>query len=407
MLNAATVLLALLAPPPLELGRLLEDVAAHAPAVDVAEARLDVAAAGVPAAGAWDDTTFSVMSAGVPITGGHRDEPVMIGYSIAQPLKLFGRRDAAKRSARARVARERAGVRRVAWDTRAQAVELFYELWMNDEMERILVEQLALLERMRETGLARVRAGLDLGHHDVLRAESELARMAAERASLVDERAAIVRMLNTLRGQAGDAALGEPVLPTAGPLPPLDTATALAARTPEVEAARAMQAEADAELFLARRMSWPMIMVEAQYQQNTGGMADSIGVGVSLSLPLVWRERPRAEVAMARAMSRAASREATAMREMASAELGMAWSRARAAERKLEALEQTAIPRLRETIASTEAAYVAGRGEFLALLDAIMQLQSLETERIEAVARRGVARFELERIAAAGLQGMR
>jgi outer membrane protein TolC len=84
---------------------------------------------------------------------------------------------------------------------------------------------------------------------------------------------------------------------------------------------------------------------------------------------------------------------------MASAELRMAWSRARAAQRKVDALEDVAIPKLRETIASIEAAYIAGTGEFISLLDAVMQLKELEGRRVEAIARRGVARFELDRIA--------
>lgn len=102
---------------------------------------------------------------------------------------------------------------------------------------------------------------------------------------------------------------------------------------------------------------------------------------------------------MARAMTRAAVREQHAMRTMAEAEARMAWSRTRASERTLEALEQTAIPRMRETVASIEVAYVAGRGEFLSLLDAIMELRVLEARRVQAVATRGVTRFELDRVA--------
>ncbi|MCE9574328.1 MAG: TolC family protein, partial [Deltaproteobacteria bacterium] len=176
-----------------------------------------------------------------------------------------------------------------------------------------------------------------------------------------------------------------------------------AARTPEVAAAHAMRDAAAARGRLARRMSWPMVMVEGGYQQNFGGMPDGLVVGVSVSVPLFTRERPRAEAAMATAMERAADRDAAAMRAMATADLRMAWSQTRAADRRIDALEHAAIPKLRETIASSEAGYVAGSDSFLSLLDAVMELQRLEGERIQAIAARGIARFALDRIAGADL----
>ena len=53
-------------------------------------------------------------------------------------------------------------------------------------------------------------------------------------------------------------------------------------------------------------------------------------------------------------------------------------------------------------VQSTESAYVAGRTDFLVLLESLVTLRELEMERLEAVARRGVAGFELDRIVASG-----
>ena len=404
LISSCAVLVLVLAPAPLRLPELLDEVGARAPEVGVAAADVEVSRAAIGVAGAWDDAALSVMADGLPLPGGVIDDidPPMILYRLGQPLNLFGRRGAAKRAARAVVARDRATLRRTAWDARAQAAALFYELWMNGEMVRIVDAQVALLDRMRDAALARVRAGMDMGHHDVLRAESELAAMAAERASLDDERTAIVAMLNTLRGRDPGDELGTPELPADPALPDVGAAVAAAARSPEVEAAGAMRDEAAARRELARKMYLPMVMVEAQYEQNLRGMPDGFGVGLSISIPLWW-DRPRNEVRMARAMERAAEREQTATRTMATAEARMAWSRARAGERTVEALDRAAIPKLKQTIQSIEAAYVGGRGDFLALLDAIMALRQLEARRTQAVAARGIARFELDRIAGRGV----
>jgi outer membrane protein TolC len=398
-------LVAMVAAAPLTLPDVLAEVGAHAPVVEVAEAGVDVRRATVATAGTWDDTTFRVMADAIPLPGAGMDaaNPTMISYRLAQPLNLFGRRGLARASVAAEVAQAEAQLRRSRWDARAQAVSLFYELWMNQAMAALLDEQLATLARMRADALARVEAGLDMGHHDVLRAESEQAVMTAEQAALADQRAAMSAMLNTLRGRPIDDEVGVVVLPAPAALPELAALADAAGGTPEVAAARAMQTAAVARAGLARKMTLPMVMIEGGYDQNLGGMPDGLAVGVAISLPLFTRERPRAEVAMATAMARAADREADAMRRMAGAELRMAWSEARAADRRIAALEQSAIPKLRETIASADAAYVAGSGSFLALVDTVMELKDLEARRIEAVAARGIARFALDRIAGAQL----
>jgi outer membrane protein TolC len=103
-------------------------------------------------------------------------------------------------AARAPVRAEAARTRRVDWDARAQALEAFLELWMNQKMSALINEQLTTLERMKAAAKARYSAGMMMGHHDFLRAEAELATMRAEKAALESEREAMAAMLNALRG---------------------------------------------------------------------------------------------------------------------------------------------------------------------------------------------------------------
>jgi outer membrane protein TolC len=270
---------------------------------------------------------------------------------------------------------------------------------MNGAMATLIDEQIALLGQMRDVALGRVQVGMDMAHHDVLRAESEIAIMEAEKASLVDERDAIVAMLNTLRGREVTEPIGDVELPALDPLPDVDAAAALASASPEVEAARAMRDEADAQVGIARKMYWPMVMVEAEYEQKIG-MPDGVGIGISVTIPLWWNDRQDRELAMAKTMVRAADREADAMAKMASAEARMAWSGARAATRKVTALD-TAIDKLDDVIGSAQTAYVAGTGDLLPYLDSLMERQTLQSRRIQAVSAEGIARFEVSRVVGA------
>ncbi len=397
LLLTAIALLHAAPPQALTLDQLLAEVSRSAPAVAVQRGSVSVAEAGVGLAGAWDEPTITVMGEGLPLGGGPFDE-TMVTYRVGQPLNLFGRRGAARRAARAQVAAESQNLRRVTSDARAQAVRLFWELWMNQQMTGVIERQLATLGEMREAGLARVRAGMMMGHHDVLRAQAEIAAMEAERAALADERAAMAAMLNALRGHPLEEAVPEPAAPERQPLPALARLLPLAPGSPEVAAMRAMRDEMAARVDLARREAWPMVMVEAEYEQRIG-MPDGYGVALVLTIPL-WRERARGEVTMARAMERRAERAVTAMSVMASTELRMAWSRARAAERKLDALEHSALPSMQETVASIETGYRTGASDgFLALLEAVMALRQLEAQALSARLDLEWGRAELARIA--------
>jgi outer membrane protein, heavy metal efflux system len=390
-------------PPPLELEALLAEVAAHAPQLRAQEAAVDVARARVGVEGAWEDPTVDVMAESIPLRGGPDAPMPMLTWRFTQPLNVFGRRGLAKEAAGAQVKAELARLRRSGWDVRAQALSAFLELWMNQEMRSLLARQISTLERMRDAAKARYVAGMMMGHHDILRAEAELASMTAERTALESERQAMVAMLNFLRGHPLDEPVGEAVLPTREPLPEVEPLLARSEGSPELEAMRWMRTEMEARRALARRMYLPMPMVAGFYEQRPGEMPDSVGGMVGFTVPLWWFDRQQNEVRMADAMLLRAQRELESMEAMTRADLLMAWSRARAADLALQALEETALPRMRETVTSAEAAYVSGSGDFLSLLEATMARQRMEGERIQALIRRESAHFELARLLGAPL----
>jgi multidrug efflux pump subunit AcrA (membrane-fusion protein) len=145
----------------------------------------------------------------------------------------------------------------VGWDVRAQAVQAFLELWMNQQMRALLDRQLATLDRMKDAAKARYVAGLMMGHHDFLRAQAELAVMQAEKASLDSEREALAAMLNSLRGRPLDEPLGQVVLPGREPLPDLESLLARLEQRPELRAAAIVQPDETREAHVhSKLMGW-------------------------------------------------------------------------------------------------------------------------------------------------------
>lgn len=390
----------------LTLDALLAEVQSRSPDLATQRASAEVAESAVGVAGAWEDPTVSVMGEGLgPRSEMDPAEPMtMFTYRLSVPLNVFGRRGLAKEAARARLQAERANLRRVEWDLRARAATAFYQLWMVDEMTRVVERQLDILRGMEASAKARYAAGL-MGHHDVLRSQAEQARMEAELASLRSERLSMVSMLNALRNRPTETPIEPQIERTLPELPALDVLLTRADQRPETERAQAMAREAEAERARAGRMYLPMVMVAGGYEQRLRGMPDSLMGEVAFSVPLFFFDRQQNEVAMAEAMERRAQREVEASLVMGRAEVARAWSQARAADASLQALEETALPRLRETIDSAQAAYASGSGGFLELLDASMSLLDVEARRIEAAVRQQASRFEIERAIAGRLEG--
>lgn len=64
---------------------------------------------------------------------------------------------------------------------------------------------------------------------------------------------------------------------------------------------------------------------------------------------------------------------------------------------------EAAIDKTQDVIDSAQTAYTAGTGDLLPYLDAIMELQELESRRIAAVSAEGVAHFEVSRVVGAAV----
>lgn len=389
--------------PPLTLQTFLREVSERAPQLRTQQEAEVVARARIGVEGAWEDPSVEVMAESVPLRGGPEQPMPMYTYRFTQPLGTLWRRGPAKSAARAQLGAEQARTRRVDWDARAMAVQAFWDLWMNQEMQALIGRQVATLERMRASARARYVAGMMMGHHDVLRAEAEIATMQAEAAGLESERGAAVALINTLRGRPPDAPVGAAMLAERTPLLALPPLLSRAPERPELAEMRAMRAEMQARRTLAHRMYLPMPMVSGFFEQRPGMEPNSVGGIVGFSVPLWWFDRQRNEVRMAEGMVRQSERALEAMDAMTRADLQMAWSRARGADAALVALEATALPRLRETVRSAEAAYTSGSGDFLSLLEATMAFQRLEAQHVQAVVRRELTLFELERLLGASL----
>ena len=136
----------------------------------------------------------------------------MTQLQLMQMLPLAGKLSLAGRAASAQASAASERARDVSWELRAQTAMAFYDLYATDRGLDVARETLLLLHGVAQTTEAMYRVG-DGRQADVLRAQVEIARMAADTIRMIAMRQTMAARLNALRDRDAEAPVGEPALP--------------------------------------------------------------------------------------------------------------------------------------------------------------------------------------------------
>jgi outer membrane protein, heavy metal efflux system len=149
----------------------------------------------------------------------------------------------------------------------------------------------------------------------------------------------------------------------------------------DVQAARAASDQAAAQLELQKAQRVPDLLLSTQYESDRPDNPQTLGFGVSITLPLF--DRSKGAIAAAQAASEQAAREAARVRAQANAELAAARAALAAALDKHRSYRDELLPTadsVRQTVAFS---YEKGLASLLELLEAE---RSLNEVRLAAVA---------------------
>jgi len=170
-------------------------------------------------------------------------------------------------------------------------------------------------------------------------------------------------------------------------------------RNPQLKALAAEIQAAEAGLRVARKEKWP---------DFTAGIAADVKASpviwdpqLSMTLP-IWRDKLAAQIAAAQRTRQAA------VARLSSAQIDLAVDFAeqtymlREANRELTLLLDRLLPRARQSLAVSRAAYRSGQVDFLNVMDAERTLLNFQLDEIAAQTQREIARAEL-RLVVAGI----
>jgi cobalt-zinc-cadmium efflux system outer membrane protein len=363
------------------------------PEIAAAKARARGAAQRPVIVSALEDPTIAVSLDHIPFGGMGVDGNI----TVQQAFPLSRARSNRRRAAEAGTRRELAIVDRTELDVGLEAVRSFWMLAEARAVAEITTQQFALAEQLVAAALARYSSNTG-PQADVLRAQTERARLDAERRATAAEVVAAEAMLRA--SLALDANVVVPKLDVDVPevVPPAGDVVARASqRRPELRAGRAEIEQAEAEVRVMRTMYAPMAMVRTgpAYTMEAGyGWMAMVGV----SIPL-WRGKYRAGVDEARSMVEMATADLDAMRRMAEGQARGAREMVVAARERFRALRDDIVPRAEQAIAPSLAAYSAGQVPLVSVVEAAQALWSSQRDLVMARAQLGMAWARLRRAA--------
>lgn len=378
----------------------------HSPELDAAWQRWRAVAERVPQAQSLPDPRLGL---GIVLDQVDADAEYMgERYSISQMFPWFG-----KLALRGDVALEDAQVEARRFEAARLALvervtDAWFELAWLDQAVATARENRELMIRLESVARARYRVGA-VSQADVNRAQVELGRLDDQLRSLEDMRGPARATLNAALGRPAHATLpgqfDAPSRQPPAPLPELDDAQWLALvriRNPELAAAQHRVAREQHAVALARRDYYPDITLGLEYGRDAtarmagmdGGGSDTLAGTVSFSLP-IRRGRIAAGVREAEARAGAASLQVQAQEYGLEAELKQALFVHRDSLRRASLYGGTLLPKARQSLASTEAAYRAGEAGFSDLVDAqrVLLEFALAHERAAADRAQAVARI--------------
>jgi cobalt-zinc-cadmium efflux system outer membrane protein len=374
-------------PPPsvLEVDWLVAEVLARNPDVRSAIAAWRAAALRYPQEIALDDPMFGTMLG----PGSWGDPTVDTAYMVeaSQTLPWPG-----KRRLRGNVARAEANA--AYFDVGEQRLRIaemarnaFYDYFMAHRQLAVLDKSTALLGSFRDIATTKYESA-EVEQQDVLLADVELAQIERQRLQLERQTRVAQARINTLLLLPADAPLPSPPaeLAVSETAPTADELRMLAlSQRPELAARQARIRAERYSIALACKDFYPDVEVVGRYDAFWQETPLRPMVGMNLNLPL-YKDKRRAAVGEARARLAKEQADLDAQINEISFEAEQARQQVIESQRALAVYRDRLLPTAEKSIESARASYMAGRLDFLRLIESQRQLLTLQDEYYSTLA---------------------
>jgi outer membrane protein TolC len=387
------------AAPPVE--ALVERALARAPSLAARRARVDAAQAAVRAAGTLPDPMieFEYRDFNFPRYTIGSDPMSMAGASIRQPLLSRGRRAAQREVAQAEIGQRRAERDVLAADLATEVRLRYARLFALDRERDTLADASELVAMLAATASSRYAAG-QADQASVLRVQLEQTQIGLRLVDIATERYTVQATLNRLTDDPPDNPIGTiGQLPSDTPLPPeiagrqasgttLPPAPEVVVRQSEIDVAGKQVDAAREEL----RPSWSV--GGGLYWQ--GGLDRTVVFNVGIELPIRKDRKQRPLIAAAEQELRAAQLDMQNTAADVRAQIARLAYEWQAAGEQIARYRTAILPQNSAAFDATRSSYLAGRGDFVSVLEEFRRWIEVRIELASREAGRYAARARLE-----------
>jgi len=369
------------------------------PEIATAQRKWDAALEKIPQSEALEDPR-------VGVDAWRRNEETMeasqTGLMISQNIPWFGKRDL-----RGRVETGAAKQAEMAWRMKtleivAMVKQAYYDLWQAQRELDLNERNQELMRQFVEVARGRYETG-KTPQSDFIRAQNELARLSEDRIDRVRAYQQALAELNRLVQHAPDTPVEigtEVTAPVRELSVTLEQLEVAAEGRPELLGAReGTVRSAEAALALARKGYYPDVefRVEGWEYEGKGGIQE-YDMGVSMNFPWINRDKYRAAINEARANLEASRDDLDGMRSRTAAEVKKLYDGVETMHHHYTLYTDKLIPQQRLAVDAARAAYEAGTGGFLDVLDARRMLFDLEMQNLHHAAEFQRLLASLERV---------
>ncbi|HET6146536.1 MAG TPA: TolC family protein [Polyangia bacterium] len=341
---------------------------------------------------------------GIPLARPYAlDQANTLMLGVRQTFPAWGSLAARGRAAAEDAASAQDAARARRQEVAAQVRRTYASYYAADQELHLHLEHVGLTSRV--LGLARLNQRTGHGSlQDILRLELELTRLHTDVARIERQQRSSRALLNALMDRPAEAPLGPPEDLS---ITPSTDITALErsidGSRPEVVAAGRGVRRSEALLDGARRSArFPNIMVglDYWYMPMFPDFHHAYGAMVAINLPwLSGRHQDEEREAEQTVVAERHAFEST--RNTVRYELRDAAARVDSARQSFTVIDQDLLAQARRSLEATQAAYAAGQGDAVGMLDALRSYLQVRIERVRALAELASSQTDLER--AAGL----
>jgi outer membrane protein, heavy metal efflux system len=375
----------------LPLDRLIAEVEARNPSLQAVSEAWRAAAQRYPQVVSLDDPMFGFMVS-PPGLGPEGGFMVEASQKIPWACKRGLRGSVAQ--AEADAARGDIGQTRLMLAEAAQMA--FFDYYLAHRELEVNADTAALVRQFREIAKNKYESS-QATEQDVLQSEVELAELEGRRAGFVRERRVAMARLNTLLHRAADYPLPPPPASVTVPdgLPSAEALQEAAVQSrPDLYAQAARIRAEEAAVALACQEFYPDLEVVGKYDAF---MPEDMRpqVGLRLNVPL-QRQRRWAAVQEAQARVRQQRADYQSRRDRVQFEVQSAYEQLAEVQKVAHLYATRILPVAEQSLKSAQANYVAGKVDFLRLVDAERQLNSQKERYFQTIAdyHRRVAELE-------------